>query len=225
MSERSIQPTKPPADKPKGMVGRTLSWTFGLLGALLMTIALSVVIELVGITAGWWPQSHAAGLLFVERSYIESIDRFPLTALTPFTVADRAGEQAHAVVGPTYINALHTQDTDPMSPYVLGALNITMLVILRLVVALFTLPGYLLVALAAGIDGGVRRDIRKYTGEHESSYIFHGTKRFVLPGVMATLSIYLLLPFSVYPALVFAPSMALFGYLLYVVTGRFKKFI
>ena len=225
MAERQSNTINSPADRQQGWISQTLSWTFGVLGALVMTIALSVIIELVGIAAGWWPDSHAAGLLFIERSYIESIDRFPLTALTPIVVAEHADQQAHALIGTVYTNALNTQASDPLSPYLLGALNITLLVVLRLVVALFTLPGFALVAIAAVIDGGVRRDIRKYTGEHESSYVFHGTKRFVIPGIAATVSLYLLLPFAVYPALVFAPAMALFGYLLFVITGRFKKYV
>jgi len=225
MADRQQKNGKPPVDKPQGWISKTLSWTLGVLGALVMTIALSVIIELVGIAAGWWPQSHAAGLLFIERSYIESIDRFPLTALTPIVVAEQADQHAHALIGGVYTNALNTQASDPLSPYLLGALNITLLVVLRLVVALFTLPGFALVAIAAVIDGGVRRDIRKYTGEHESSYVFHGTKRFVIPGIAATVSLYLLLPFAVYPALVFAPAMALFGYMLFVITGRFKKYV
>jgi hypothetical protein len=225
VSERVAKPVQPQTEKPKGVLAQSLSWTMGVIGALLVTIAISVVVELTGIAAGWWHGGHAAGLLFVERGYIEGIEQIPLISFKPVVVADHAEERVQAVVGGIYQDALGTQDSDPLSVYLLGAINITQLVVLRLVVTLFTLPGYLVVALAAVIDGGVRRDIRKYTGEHESSYIFHGTKRWLLPGIMGTVSLYLLLPFSVYPALIFAPSMVLFGYLLYVVTGRFKKFI
>lgn len=225
MSERVGKPVKPPVEKPKGVLAQSLSWTTSLIGALLMAVAISVVIELVGIAAGWWPGNHAAALLFVERGYIQGIEQIPLMSFTPMAAAGYAEDKLQTVVGGVYQDALDTQRSDPLSVYVLGAINISQLVVLRLVVTLFALPGYLVVALAAVIDGGVRRDIRKYTGEHESSYIFHGAKRWILPGIMGTVSLYLLLPFSVYPALIFAPSMLLFGYLLYVVTGSFKKFI
>ena len=225
MSKESTRPAKPPVEKPQGIVAKTLSWAFGLAGALLVAVIVSVVIELVGIAAGWWQGGHAATLLLRERSYIEAIDRIPLTALTPIMMARTAEAHFDGATRSLRQNALHHQGSDPLAVYVLGAINTTKLVLFRLVVCLFSLPGYAVVAVAALIDGGVQRDIRKYTGAHESSYLFHGAKRWVVPGIMGTVSLYLLLPWSIYPALAFVPSMALLGYMLFVVSGRFKKYV
>lgn len=225
MSEQKNRQVKPPVDKPQGIIARTLSWVFGLAGALLVVIALSAVIEVVGIEAHWWPADHASALLVRERSYLEMIDRVPLTALTPVASFNNVEWHFDGATADVHQSARHRQGNDPLSVYVLAAINTVKLLLLRLVVCLFSLPGYAVVAVAALIDGGVQRDIRKYTGAHESSYLFHGAKRWILPGIMGTVSLYLMSPWSIYPALAFVPSMALFGYMLFVVSGRFKKYI
>ena len=225
MTQERARKEKPQAEKPKGTVGRTLSWIFGLAGALLVAIAISVVIELVGIAARWWPGNHAATLLITERSYIEAIDQFPLMALSPTMVASAAQSRFDQATATMRRSATHAGSDDSVAVYLLAAINITKLVLLRLVVCLFSLPGYLIVAIAALIDGVVQRDIRKFTGGHESSYVFHKAKRWVVPAIVGTVSLYLMMPWSLYPALVFAPSMALFGFMLYVAASRFKKFL
>jgi len=225
MKEQNVRSSKPPVDKPKGTLAQVLSWTVGLSGALLVAIGVSVVIELVGIGAGWWGSNHAANLLLTERSYIEAIEKFPITALSPVLVANQAETQFDAVTAGIRQSAMQTRHSDPISVYLLGAVNTVKLVLLRLVVCLFSLPGYLVVAIAALIDGIVQRDIRKFTGGHESSYVFHKAKRWVLPGIIGTVSLYLMAPWSLFPAVVFAPSMALFGFMLYVASSRFKKFL
>jgi hypothetical protein len=225
VTEESVRKATPRPEKPKGTVGRTLSWIFGLAGALLVAILISVVIELVGIAARWWPGSHAATLLITERRYIEAIDRFPLMALSPTMVASTAESRFDQATATVRRSATHAGRNDSFAVYLLAAINITKLVLLRLVVCLFSLPGYLIVAIAALIDGIVQRDIRKFTGGHESSYVFHKAKRWVVPAIVGTVSLYLMMPWSLYPALVFAPSMALFGFMLYVAASRFKKFL
>ena len=225
MSKETARKPAPQADKPKGVVANTLSWIFGLAGALLAAIVISVVIELVGIAASWWPGGHAATLLLTERNYIEAIDRFPLMALSPTLIVNAAELHFDEATATARRNATGAGRGDSLGVYLLGAINSTKLVLLRLVVCLFSLPGYLLVAVAALIDGMVQRDIRKFTGGHESSYVFHKAKRWVVPAIVGTVSCYLMMPWSIYPALVFAPSMALFGLMLYVAASRFKKFL
>lgn len=225
MTEPAVRHTKPPVEKRKGTLGQTLSWIVGLLGALLVALGVSVVIETVGIGARWWADDHAATLLVTERGYIEAIERFPLMALSPIRVASMTASQFDRVTAGVRRSAQQARARDPLAVYLLAAVNTVKLVLLRLVVCVFSLPGYLVVAVGALIDGIVSRDIRKFTGGHESSYVFHKAKRWLLPGIIGTVSVYLMVPWSLYPALVFAPSMALFGVMVYLAASRFKKFL
>ena len=99
------------------------------------------------------------------------------------------------------------------------------LLVLRSVIVLLALPGYALAIVAGLFEGLVARDIRKFTGGHESAYVFHKAKRWVLPSVMLTVTLYLMLPWSIPPALLFAPTMCLTGAMTYIAASRFKKFV
>lgn len=218
---RPVQKQRKP-DKPviheRGAVTRTLGMATALLAAMLLAFGVSVLVECLGIALQWWPKNHAMTLLIKERTYIEAIDQYPLTALTPLALSDSASAEFDGLWRSVF-------STNGMNSYVAGAINTVKLVLLRLSICLFVLPGFVLVALVAFYDGLVARDIRKYTGGHESSYVFHKTKRWIVPSLLLTISIYLMLPFSLRPVVIFAPSMLLTGLMIYVATSRFKKFL
>lgn len=202
----------------RGPLARSLGCITALVVAVLFAVAVSAVIECLGIAVGWWPADHARTLLITERTYIEALDQYPLTALSPQAVADQASRELdsawRSLFSPSHVG-----------PYTHAVIHAVKLVLLRTSICLFVLPGFALIALAAFCDGLVARDIRKYTGGHESSYVFHKAKRWIVPSLLLTISLYLMMPFSVPPAVIFAPSMALTGVMMYVATSRFKKFL
>ena len=219
--DRPVQKQRKP-DKPviheRGAVTRTLGMATALLAAMLLAVGVSVLVECLGIALQWWPKNHAMTLLIKERTYIEAIDLYPLTALTPLALSESASAECDGLWRSVF-------STSGMTSYVAGAINTVKLVLLRLSICLFVLPGFVLVALVAFYDGLVARDIRKYTGGHESSYVFHKAKRWIVPSLLLTIAIYLMLPFSLRPVVIFAPSMLLTGLMIYVATSRFKKFL
>jgi hypothetical protein len=202
----------------RGLIATVFAIVTGVLGAMVMALALSVTLEWLGIAIGWWGSSHALELLSIERGYIEAIEQYPLTPLGPVAVSDWVTEYLDD--GLSWLGL-----TTHPGLYALAAINAVKLVVLRAVLSLFALPGFLLIALAAFFEGLVARDIRRYTGGHESSYIFHKAKRWVIPSVVLTVTLYLMVPFSLPPAVVFAPTMLLAGVMVYVATSRFKKFV
>lgn len=218
---RPVQKQRLP-DKPaiheRGIITRTLGATTALLAAMLLAVGVSVLVECLGIAFKWWPSNHAMTLLIRERGYIEAIDQYPLTALTPLRLSDSASAGFDGLWRSVI-------PASGMNSYVAAAINTVKLVLLRLSICLFVLPGFVLVALVAFYDGLVARDIRKYTGGHESSYVFHKAKRWIVPSLLLTISIYLMLPFSLRPVVIFAPSMLLTGSMIYIATSRFKKFL
>lgn len=214
---KSIRPEKP-VKHTRGPVTRCLGWMSAVLIAVLMAVLVSALIECVGIALGWWPDTHARTLLVTERAYIEAIDQYPLTALSPQRVADQASRQFDGLWQSVF-------SPSGVGTYFAAVVHTVKLVLLRLAICVFVLPGFVLVALVAFYDGLVARDIRKYTGGHESSYVFHKAKRWIVPSLMLTVSFYLMLPFSLPPVVIFAPSMVLTGLMIYVATSRFKKFL
>ena len=79
--------------------------------------------------------------------------------------------------------------------------------------------------MAGLFEGLVARDIRKFTGGHESAYVFHKSQTLdcaqrdadghAVPDAAP----------SVPPALLFAPTMLLTAGMVYIAASRFKKFV
>ena len=86
-------------------------------------------------------------------------------------------------------------------------------------------PVFVLFTLVALVDGLVRRDLRRWGGGRESSFVYHYAKQSVLPLVALAWVIYLSLPFSVHPSFVVLPFAALFGLSASIMAGTFKKYL
>lgn len=105
-----------------------------------------------------------------------------------------------------------------------AALYSVQTVVVRIVVAILTLPAYLLIGLACLLDGVVARDVRKYTAANESAFAYHRyrpwAKRFFITGWY----LYIAWPDSIHPNLIFIPSALLCGWAIFNTGKWFKKF-
>jgi integrating conjugative element membrane protein (TIGR03747 family) len=107
--------------------------------------------------------------------------------------------------------------------YIIAAITITQLFGVRLAIALLSMPAFLLIGLAALIDGLAHRDIRRYTGAIESSFIYHKVKPWIKPAFIGAWFIYLGVPFAMHPNMIFIPASVLFGLTIFVTSAMFKK--
>lgn len=217
--------TAKPQVRAKGMVGRLFQLMWVILGVLAAAIVMAATIEIGGMLTGVWPLDHSYRVLLKEREYIGAIGNFPLTWLSPLSVGVIAADYVDSAAATAIRSTGLEQWMSTIGAYVLALVNSTKIIIHRAAVCIFVAPGYILVMCVAAIEGLVYRDIRKYTGAHESSYVFHKAKRWLVPALAITISVYLALPFAVMPVLVFAPSIALSGFMTYVAAGSFKKFM
>ena len=202
----------------RGVIGLTLSTLGALIGAALTASLLSVLLEWAGIALGWWSGTHSRDLLMTERGYVEAIDDYPLSPLRPTQLTALAWGQVDRGLSLVGI-------TGSAGVYGVAAINTVKLLLLRGVIVVLALPGYALAMVAGLFEGLVARDIRKFTGGHESAYVFHKAKRWIAPSVMVTVTLYLMLPWSVPPALLFAPTLLLTAGMVYIAASRFKKFV
>lgn len=99
-------------------------------------------------------------------------------------------------------------------------------VLLRLSVALFALPAFLLACLVGTVDGLVRRDLRRWRGGRESSFVYHHAKRYTVWALTGGFGIYLSWPVGgfnpAYMVLVFAVLVAA---TLSTTVASFKKYL
>ena len=91
---------------------------------------------------------------------------------------------------------LHTL-YQPMAEFVLATLQVTQVFSLRLAILTLAMPVFVLFSLVALVDGLVQRDLRRWGGGRESSFVYHYVKKAAVPLLVMTWVIYLALPFDI----------------------------
>ena len=87
------------------------------------------------------------------------------------------------------------------------------------------MPVFLLFSLVAMVDGLVQRDLRRWGGGWESSFVYHYAKKVVLPLVVLSWIAYLALLFSLHPSFVVLPFATLFALMVTVTANTFKQYL
>ncbi len=210
------------------MLGSTISQVASLVSWFLFAVFISIVIEWIGMLAGWWDKTHARHMLTEEIGYLSHIDQNALLKLHPAQLADKAitwVNEAYSFIGlPKALNLL-SQYMGWLAIGISSAIDITYTLVIRLAVVLLALPAFILWGLLGLVDGLVARDIRKACGGVESSFVYHRVKGWIKPAIGLSSGLYLTLPFSINPALFFIVPQLLFFTFVYYTASTFKKFI
>ncbi len=96
---------------------------------------------------------------------------------------------------------------------------------MRLTILTLAMPVFLLFSLVALVDGLVQRDLRRWGGGWESSFVYHYANKAALPLVVITWVIYLALPFSLHPTFFVLPFAAMFALSVAMTASTFKKYL
>ena len=120
--------------------------------------------------------------------------------------------------------ALHEGYTR-IADFIVAAATITQVFAVRLAVLTLAMPAFALAILVGVLDGLVLRDLRRWGGGRESSYLYHHAKRWIWPLFITAWVLYLSLPFSVHPAFSILPFAALIGLLVAITAASFKKYL
>ena len=112
-----------------------------------------------------------------------------------------------------------------IAEFVIAMMQVTQVFSVRLAILTLAMPIFLLFSLVALVDGLVQRDLRRWGGGRESSFVYHYAKKAALPLVVLAWVIYLALPFSLHPAFVVLPFAALFALTVAVTASTFKKYL
>jgi len=110
-------------------------------------------------------------------------------------------------------------------PYTVAARNISQLYMVRLTVLCLAAPLFLLLILVGLVDGLVQRDLRRWGGGRESSYVYHYAKRSNLVFVGLGAILYLAIPFSIHPTVLLLPFACVCAITVSLTASRFKKYL
>lgn len=227
-------------------------WVAGLFSAaarafrwLVFSLAFSIALEWAGMTL-WWPEqgvNHSRDMLAAELQYLEHDVGRTLFSAEPAALAAAVAARIYATVvertgirnwaaRPAGLMPENSRLLDgarrgarQVTPYAVAALQISQVFAVRLTVLVLAMPVFAMFAIVALVDGLVQRDLRRWGGGRESSFVYHWAKRSALPLLVTAWVVYLALPVSVHPVWVVLPFSALFGLCVAVAAGRFKKYL
>ncbi len=229
--------------KPKPLTIKVIDMTFDLLGFLFMAWLVSVVIEWLGMSFIWTEEgaAHSERMLRLELSYLQLDFTKMLLGTSPAVAAlDTATTVRFYLFEWTGIESFYhwllevPADASNLrisigkvawsfQEYFQAMINTTLTFAARITVATLTLPGFLLVGLAALADGLVQRELRIYGGGIERAMAYHHAKPWIKPALLSTWFFYLGIPFSVHPNYIFVPAMAVWGISIFLTAALFKK--
>ncbi len=230
----------------EGLIAKSLTAVAKVIQWLLLSLLFSIVIEWVGMVL-WWPDEgieHSRTMLATEISYLESDFKHSVVTSDPARFAKRFADNTyHYLFEVTrlvdFIRWVSPQPTvdeqglrptlhkiyQPTAEFVIAMMQITQLFSVRLAILTLAMPVFLLFSLVALVDGLVQRDLRRWGGGRESSFVYHYAKKAALPLVVITWVVYLALPFSLHPTFVVLPFAALFSLSVAVTASTFKKYL
>ena len=229
----------------KSLFWRILGGGFYLIVLIVMAWLFSVVVEWVGMVFFWPEQGadHSREMLLKELTYLNDGFTQKFMGSRPVAMAiwlsaniqywifewtGLVGLMEWSMHPPPSASALRIDWASIMqwaNKYFTAAMQSTQVFGVRLAVAILCIPAFVMVGIAALIDGLVERELRRYGGANESSFVYHNVKSWLRPTLIGSLFIYLGMPVSVHPNLVFIPAVVLYGGAVYLTSATFKKYL
>ncbi len=230
----------------EGLITKSLTAMAKVIQWLLLSLVFSIIIEWIGMVM-WWPDEgldHSRTMLASEISYLDNDFRHSVVTSDPAQFAKRFADNTYHylfeitrfvdfirwISPPPTVNEqglrpkLH-KIFNPIAEFVIAMMQVTQVFSVRLAILTLAMPIFLLFSLVALVDGLVQRDLRRWGGGRESSFVYHYAKKAALPLVVLAWVTYLSLPFSLHPTFVVLPFATLFALTVAVTASTFKKYL
>ena len=213
---------------------------------LLLALLFSILTEWAGML-WWWPEEglqHSRSMLEAEIDYLVSDFRKSVLTSSPAEFAKTVADKTYTVLFEltglvdliAWLSAPPAPDEggvkfwihtffQPVAEFVIAAMQVTQVFSVRLAILTLATPVFVLFSLVALVDGFVKRDLRRWGGGRESSFVYHWAKRSALPLLVLSWVIYLALPFSLHPTFIVLPFAVLFALSVSVTASTFKKYL
>jgi len=247
MSQAQHQSTSSAPAQPanRGPIGMLLAAALNLIFAVVMAWLLGIVVEIVGMYF-LWPQQGIHHSEAMAQETIAHIATYPKSVLVPDTVkfahdvSDWVVKPFIAIGALKFIRANSGAVADGLSRtkraltlflrelarFALIAIYVAQNLALRLSIVVFALPLFALLSLFAIVDGLVRRDLRKWNGGRESSFVYHHAKKLTQWGLTGGLALYLAWPLGgMNPIYAVTALCAFAAWTLSLTVASFKKYL
>ena len=168
---------------------------------------------------GWaaWPYERLGVLAWYGRTHVPGQEKAAPASQPKASAPQQLGlglQNATRSIGKT------------ASYWAVVSMHVAQDVLLRLSVALFALPAFALACIVGIVDGLVRRDLRRWQGGRESSFVYHHAKRYTAWALTGGFGLYLTWPFGGFnPAYMVLVFTVLVAATLSTTVGSFKKYV
>ena len=212
----------------QGVISRTVGLIFLLISTYIGSLVLSILLEWVGIFFDWWDQPgilHSKISLETELHWLNG--DFKQIMVPPVSVALYSLELMYEFIiqATGFEWVIQQLKGTPFHDYFLAAAYVMELNAVRLAVIIMSLPALLMFGIYALIDGLSERDVRTWSGGHETSYVYHHAKSWIKPFFMLPIVIYLSSPWSIHPSIFILVFALPFSYAIWLTALYFKKYL
>lgn len=239
MAANKRQQNAPEQPKKRGIFSLILmpvGIVFTIFYYLLASIILGTALEWGGMVLGFFPYDHAAQTLIAEFDYLGSNFTRTLTGLS----AEETGLRVVRFFEQWLIPVTQTprpdselmiaerfwQDVTTNWPYYRNSFfYVVMITGIRFVIIALSSVLFVLVGIAAAVDGLHLRELRKLSGGIEHASIYHHAKAMVPVTVFVAPVLYLACPWSINPNFILLPGMLAFFLAVLVTFSTFKKYL
>jgi len=210
---------------------------------LVLALCFSILLEWIGMSL-WWPEQgvrHSETMLAQEFKYLNSDLTSSTVVVAPAELAQIAAARSEDLLAFLGVDRLARWLNSPppsagwsaalhdlargSGVYIEAMVNTVQTFSVRLIVLVFATPAFLLFGFVGLAEGLMRRDLRRWGGGRESSFLYHHSKLLLAPSIVTAWMLYLAMPFNVHPNLVVLPFAMLFGLGMALTTGTFKKYL
>ena len=222
-----------------------LQLTAAFVGSFIFSLFLGAIIEWVGMNYWWKDQGvlHSRNMVVEDIGYLQGYRR----SLMVDDAVDFASGLANGVTKvaqamglvafvhnsqkplspkPTAAQRSMHNMISGMGPYVLAAIFVWQDAMIRLAIVWLAIPAFLLALTLGLVDGLARRDIRKWSGGRESSFIYHQAKRLLVPAFTGGFVLYMTWPTGGFnPAWMVLPFCAAAAWTVSLMAATFKKYL
>jgi integrating conjugative element membrane protein (TIGR03747 family) len=226
-----------------GLLTRLLSLVFGAAISIVGSLAVGTVVEWVGMHVWWKDQGvqHSRDMVSEDLNHLAEYRRSLLTddtvafaaswAEAATRAADVAGillliRKGSAAPAPGVPESHSRQLLRAAAPYLTAMVYVWQDAFIRLAIVYLALPAFALAFLIGLVDGLGRRDIRKWCGGRESSFVYHHAKRLLWPACTFGFFVYLTWPTGGFnPAWAVLPFCAASACTVSLMAATFKKYL
>ena len=229
-----------------GTVSRLLTGIAQCLKWLFLSLIFSIAVEWIGMMF-WWEQQglgHSRQMLVTELQFLGTDFQQSWLTANPIAFASNLSDRTSYVVfeWTGFVDLIQwmtpvptAEETGlrprlhhlyrPVSDFILAAMQITQVFAVRLAILALAIPVFGLFTVVALVDGLVRRDLRRWGGGRESSFVYHYAKKAAIPLIIMAWVVYLALPFSLHPSWIILPFALAFSFTVTITASTFKKYL